>query len=251
MKPDISRLSTIAIEAGKAILSVYNGSSVDFGITFKEDSSPITIADRISNDIILKGLADLTPAVPVMSEEEKSIAYSNRKNWEYYWCVDPLDGTKEFIKRNGEFTVNIALIHRNRPILGIIYYPLAETLYIGDEQGGSRKITKGVLQPIKADTRTTEWIAAVSRSHAGEEEDAVLANYPVASTMSVGSSLKFCMIAEGKAHIYYRSGPTMEWDTAAGHAIAIYSGAKMTTPEGRPFLYNKESLLNGSFLCTI
>lgn len=251
MKPDTEQLLKIAVDAGKAILSVYNDPSADFGVTLKDDHSPLTIADKLSNDIIVRGLTTLYPSVPVLSEEEKEIPYKERKDREYYWCVDPLDGTKEFIKRNGEFTVNIALIHRNQPVLGVIYVPVYDTLYFGDAEHGSCKINNGVQHPIKAHTPDNEWTAVGSRSHAAEEEKEVLAKYPVVHSVTAGSSLKFCMIAEGKAHIYYRHGPTMEWDTAAGHAIAVFSGAKMTGPQGEPFLYNKASLLNGPFLCSV
>ncbi|TQM50600.1 3'(2'),5'-bisphosphate nucleotidase [Arcticibacter tournemirensis] len=249
MKIDIDKLLSLAKEAGNAILDVYNGPLQNFDITLKDDKSPLTMADRISHEIILKGLKKIKPSFPVLSEEGSNIPYEVRKNWDYYWCVDPLDGTKEFISRNGEFTVNIALIHDGHPILGVIYIPVQDTLYYGEPETGSWKISNGVPEQIKADSGASAWISVGSRSHSSPEEEAFLSAFPIVNSVSAGSSLKFCMIAEGKAHVYYRKGPTMEWDTAAGHAIATLAGAAMTTPEGNPFKYNKPSLLNGSFLC--
>lgn len=249
---DLTVLNDIAKEAGAGILTVYNQSPENMGETFKAAQSPLTVADSLSHDIIFKQLTALTPHIPIISEEDKDIPYNTRKSWEYFWCVDPLDGTKEFIKHNGEFTVNIALIHKNVPVLGIIYIPVAGSLYYGGANIGSWKQTpNGVTTQLHADVNSTSWIAAGSRSHAAPEETAVLSGYPVKETIIAGSSLKFCLIAEGKAHIYYRHGPTMEWDTAAGQAIATFSGAKMTMPNGEPFLYNKPSLLNSGFICKV
>jgi 3'(2'), 5'-bisphosphate nucleotidase len=246
---ELAALLLLAKEAGAGILSVYD---TQIEVTLKDDLSPLTLADKVSHDIITEGLAALTPGIPVISEEGKDVPYEVRKDWEYYWCVDPLDGTKEFIKRNGEFTVNIALMHNNIPVLGIIYVPVAGDLYYGGADIGSwKQIASGEKNQIYADVKATDWISVGSRSHASAEETELLARYPVSATISIGSSIKFCLVAEGKAHIYYRHGPTMEWDTAAGQAIAVYSGAIMTRPDGRPFEYNKPSLLNGSFLVKV
>ena len=246
---DLDKLNGIAKEAGKQILSIYNLLPEDMKVTLKDDQSPLTAADSLSHEIIFKQLTALTPHIPIISEEGKDIPYDTRKNWEYFWCVDPLDGTKEFIKHNGEFTVNIALINKNVPVLGIIYIPVTQELFYGGESIGAWKETAdGTITRLYADKTSTEWIAAGSRSHASPEETALLSLYPIKETIAVGSSLKFCLIAEGRAHIYYRHGPTMEWDTAAGQAIATYSGAIMTSPHGEPFLYNKPSLLNSGFL---
>ena len=248
---DINIILGIAVEAGKAILSVYDNEE-DFEVSTKSDSSPLTKADRIANDIICSELKKQYPTIPILSEEGKSIPYEERKNWELYWCVDPLDGTKEFIKRNGEFTVNIALIYKNAPILGVIYIPVQNLLYYGNEASGSWKQIPGEApQKINAVKKTDNWTAAVSRSHADGEEKAILAAYPIVDFIAVGSSLKFCLLAEGKAQIYLRTGPTMEWDTAAGHAIILFSGCHMFTLSGQPMLYNKMSLLNEGFLCKI
>ncbi len=239
-------LLLLAKEAGEGILKIY---TAGFEVVLKEDHSPLTLADQISHDIIVKGLEALTPRIPVISEEGKDTPYETRKDWEAYWCVDPLDGTKEFVKRNGEFTVNIALMYHNEPVFGVIYVPVTGELYYGGEGIGSwKEDAAGNKKQIYADKQSEEWIAVGSKSHASHDEANLLKQYNVQSTTAIGSSLKFCLIAEGKAHIYYRQGPTMEWDTAAGQAIAVYSGAIMTDANGEPFKYNKPSLLNGSFL---
>ncbi|WP_256011466.1 3'(2'),5'-bisphosphate nucleotidase CysQ [Desertivirga xinjiangensis] len=251
MKPEIKPILKIAVEAGKAIMSVYGDEEAFSAVTYKEDSSPLTVADKLSHNIIAKGLSALYPDIPVLSEEGSDIEFQLRKDWEYYWCVDPLDGTKEFINRNGEFTVNIALIHRNHPVLGVIYIPCQNLLYYADASGCFKQTPQKEPIPIKADLKAQAWIALGSRSHSDTTENDFLRAYPVTGLLSAGSSLKFCLIAEGKAHIYYRKGPTMEWDTAAGHAIALSSGAIFTNSDGTPFLYNKPSLKNGSFVCQI
>ncbi len=248
----VDRVLDIAVEAGKAILTVYNDPKQDFHITHKADSSPLTAADKISHEIIFEGLTKLYPQITILSEEGKDIPYKERKNWEYYWCVDPLDGTKEFIKRNGEFTVNIALIRNNVPVFGVIYIPTQNLLYYGDKATGSWKQTPGQTPiQIKADTSASDWIAVGSRSHSDADENLVLGKYPIVDFIAIGSSIKFCLIAEGKAHIYFRKGPTMEWDTAAGQAIANFSGCTVETLSGQPLPYNKPSLLNDSFLCKV
>ena len=247
----IKKVLPVAEKAGKAILDIYN-SGDKIHVSVKADHTPLTIADKQSNTIITEGLTAIFPAIPILSEEGASVPYETRKNWEYYWCVDPLDGTKEFINRRDDFTVNIALMYNNHPVLGIIYAPVYHALYYGSVPTGCW-LKKDDKQPeqLFADTAAKEWTAVGSRSHASEEEQALLAAYPVSKTIAAGSSLKFCRIAEGSAHIYYRYGPTMEWDTAAGHAIAESSGAVMTAGEGTPFLYNKTSLLNGAFICKV
>jgi 3'(2'), 5'-bisphosphate nucleotidase len=249
---NIDPILDIAVAAGHAIMAIYNDPAMDFNITFKGDSSPLTIADKVAHDIIYNGLIKLHPAIPVISEEGKNTPYEERKNWDHYWCVDPLDGTKEFIKRNGEFTVNIALIHNNVPVLGVIYIPAQNLLYYADSVSGSWKKTPGgKAMQIKADKRSADWIAVGSRSHSDSDENDLLKQYPVVEFIAIGSSIKFCLIAEGKAHIYYRKGPTMEWDTAAGQAIANFSGSTVEMLSGQPFLYNKPSMLNDSFLCKV
>lgn len=247
---DINELLSIAREAGAAILKIYNDPEKSDTVTYKSDESPLTLADEASNEVIMKRLKAYFPEIPVLSEEGRDISFAERKNWAHFWCVDPLDGTKEFVKRNGEFTVNIALIHKNEPFLGVIYMPVTNVMYYGSEADGAWKIdANGIKTPLKTDKRSDNWTAVGSRTHSSPEEAELLSRYPVVKSVSVGSSLKFCLLAEGLAHIYFRQGPTMEWDTAAGQAILTHSGGRVTKPEGTPFLYNKESLLNGSFLC--
>lgn len=242
---DINALLDITIEAGDRILEVYN--SDDFGINKKQDDSPLTIADRESHRIIVKRMAELFPDLPLLSEEGKDIPYERRKDWENFWLVDPLDGTKEFIKKNGEFTVNIALIHDNRPVIGIIFAPALGTCYYATDTTGAFKMKTGENPRKIKVNRNTEGglIAVTSRSHSSEDEKKVLSNFDITESISVGSSLKFCMVAEGRAHVYYRHGPTWEWDTASGHAIAEQAGASISG-----LSYNKEVMKNGSFLIT-
>lgn len=247
----IEQILPVVEQAGEAILAIYH-SGDKIHVSVKEDKSPLTLADKESNRIITEGLTKQFPNIPILSEEGATVPYEVRKNWEYYWCVDPLDGTKEFIYRRDDFTVNIALMHRDHPILGFIYAPAYYALYYGSRETGSwLKKGNGSWQQLHVDKQSKEWTAIGSRSHASEEEQVVLAAYPVTKTIAAGSSLKFCRVAEGAAHIYYRHGPTMEWDTAAGQIIAESSGATMTAADGLPFLYNKPSLLNGGFICRV
>ncbi|MFT3703699.1 MAG: 3'(2'),5'-bisphosphate nucleotidase CysQ [Agriterribacter sp.] len=247
----IEQVCITAVAAGKAILKIYH-SGEKIHVSLKKDHSPLTIADKTAHDIIADGLEKIDPAIPVLSEEGADIPYETRRHWEYFWCVDPLDGTKEFIYRTDEFTVNIALIHLQKTVLGVIYVPAFDTLYYGSAITGSyRRKGEGAWEKLMVDSSVTEWTAIGSRSHASDEEKDVLSKYPVTNTIAAGSSLKFCRIAEGAAQIYYRHGPTMEWDTAAGQAIAENSGAIMTRPDGAPFEYNKISLLNSGFICKV
>lgn len=251
MRIDLNDVGIIAANAGKAIMDIYTNPDIQAVFSYKEDNSPLTLADAESHRIIMNGLSAIRPQLPVLSEEGIDIPYDERKHWEYYWCVDPLDGTKEFLKRNGEFTVNIALIYKNIPVAGIIYVPATGDLYMGSAQGSFKKNVDGVVTSLQINKKNTEWTAVGSRSHTLPEEMAFLQKYPVANVLNAGSSLKFCLVAEGKAQIYYRHGPTMEWDTAAGHAIAVNSGASVTLTDGSPFLYNKASLKNNSFVCKV
>lgn len=248
---DLSALLTIARKAGDAILSVYNSTTDAVDVTYKEDQSPLTQADALSHAVIVQALTLLTPAIPIMSEEGSDIPYETRQHWPTYWCVDPLDGTKEFIKRNGEFTVNIALIHQQQTILGVIYQPVGDLMYLGGKGIGSYRIVSenATWEPIHTHVSEAHIVAVGSRTHSDPEEQKMLDALHVKEFIAAGSSLKFCMIAAGNAQVYYRHGPTMEWDTAAGQAIAEASGASMTTADGAPFSYNKPVLRNGSFLC--
>ena len=246
----ISDIISISIEAGKAIMEVYADES-KFNIDFKSDDSPLTAADTLANYIIVERLSTLYPEIPVISEEIESMPYEQRKDWTSFFLVDPLDGTKEFIKRNGEFTVNIALIENGVPLLGVIYVPVTEVVYAGEVGKGSFK-QKGEESVRLESVCTKELKTAVgSRSHESSEEKLVLDRFDVKDKISIGSSLKFCLIAEGSAHVYYRFGPTMEWDVAAGHAILRATGGEVFKGDEMKevFTYNKADLRNGSFLC--
>jgi len=245
---DIIAINDIAVEAGEKILDIYHNADLSKIVDYKSDNSPLTLADNESHKIIVRKLEELFPEIPWISEEGKNIAYNTRKQWEKFWLIDPLDGTKEFIKKNGEFTVNIALIEQGLPVLGVIYAPDKKWLYFGN-QNAYKKVGEEITS-ITVNNKKEDLTAAQSRSHASDEEAEVLSRYPVTKKIAIGSSLKLCMVAEGKADIYYRHGPTMEWDIAAGHAIVKAAGGELYYDEGnKPFTYNKESLRNGSFLC--
>lgn len=240
----------IAKRAGEKIIEIYNDTELSKIVDHKADNSPLTLADQASNKIIMEGLKSLDSNYPILSEEGTHASYEERKSWSSFWLVDPLDGTKEFINRNGEFTVNIAFIENGKPTFGVIYVPVTNVMYWGNADGAFIKKGDDPLQPLIVNNTTKNRIAVRSKSHASQEEEMVLAKYDVTNSISVGSSLKFCMVAEGRADVYYRHGPTMEWDIAAGQAILEAAGGKVfiETSE-KPFRFNKENLLNGSFLC--
>lgn len=236
-------------KAGEKIIDIYENS--DFDIEIKSDDSPLTKADKASNKIIESELETHFPEIPILSEEGKEIAFEERKDWKYFWLVDPLDGTKEFIKRNGEFTVNIALIENNKPVLGIIYVPVTNELYYGNVIDGSYKVfSDGTKKGIKVrgKNKKDKLIVVQSRSHSGEEEKEYYSQFDIEKTISRGSSLKICMVAEGEADLYFRGGPTWEWDTAAGHAILLGAGGKFTNKDGSKLVYNKEVIKNFGFI---
>jgi 3'(2'), 5'-bisphosphate nucleotidase len=241
-------LMAIAITAGEKIMDIYWHDDFHASIDFKADDSPLTKADQAAHHIINDGLVALWPDIPVLSEEGKGVDYAQRKGWTRFWLVDPLDGTKEFIKRNGQFTVNIALIDQGYPVLGIVYVPEQKALYWGDADG-ALKIVDGKEQAIHIKSSETKRIAVGSRSHSAQEEEDVMVKYKIEDTIAIGSSLKFCMVAEGIADLYYRHGPTMEWDTAAGQAVVEAAGGSVLFADGTRFKYNKENLLNSSFYC--
>ncbi|MTI39822.1 3'(2'),5'-bisphosphate nucleotidase CysQ [Fulvivirga lutimaris] len=237
-------------KAGEAIMNIYNDPNQSSVVDFKSDDSPLTLADEASHNVIVKGLIELHPDVPIISEEGENLDYQIRKEYNRYWLVDPLDGTKEFINRNGEFTVNIALIENGRAVAGFVFAPYLDELYYGIEEVGAFKISGNSKLILKVNNSETKRVAVRSKSHPSVEEESVLKQYNVVDSISVGSSLKFCMVAEGKADVYYRFGPTMEWDTAAGHAVVNAAGGKVLKNTGpEEFIYNKENLLNSSFLC--
>ena len=238
----------LARSAGDAILEVY---ATDFDVQAKDDDSPLTQADMASHRVIDAGLRDLTPKIPIISEESGLASYEVRSKWPMYWLIDPLDGTKEFINRNGEFTVNIALIDGNQPVLGVVHVPVSGKTYTGCEgvgaavregDGGSRSI--GV-----ASTSASPLRVVGSRSHRGASLDTYLKRLGAIEMLPMGSSLKFCVVAEGDADIYPRLGPTSEWDTAAAQAVVEQAGGAVLELDGQPLAYNaKEDILNPHFL---
>ena len=244
---NIEDIKSVALEAGDAIMEIYNK---DFSIEYKDDKSPLTQADLKSNEIICNKLQKLYPNIPIMSEENKQTEYEIRKNWEYYWCIDPIDGTKEFIKKNDEFTVNIALIHNNTPVLGVVYAPAIHEMYSAKKGEGS--FLNGQKLPLKTNENTTQKLYVVaSKSHLSQETQEFIdaLDTKEIEQVSRGSSLKLCMVASGEADIYPRLAPTMEWDTAAADAIVRETG-KMTYQfqKYKPMVYNKENLLNPWFI---
>jgi len=249
---NIKKIENIAKKAGSAVMEIY---SSDFEVEYKDDKSPLTIADKRANEIICSALTKLYPDIPILSEENRAIPYEDRKDWDYYWCIDPIDGTKEFIKRNGEFTINIALIH-NRPIAGVVYAPAIDILYSAMEGKGAYR--NEVKLPIEINNQPQKYLRVVaSKSHLSTETqeyiDRLSKTTQNIEQVSKGSSLKLCMVAEGSADIYPRMAPTMEWDTAAADAIVRESGAmtyrlnEKCEIEGE-LLYNKENLLNPWFV---
>lgn len=245
---DIVRVRDLILEAGKAILEVYR--TPDFQVTSKEDRSPLTLADSRSHEILSRGLRSLYPQIPLLSEEGKEIPHSVRRQWSLFWLVDPLDGTKEFIKRNDEFTINVALVEDRKPVLGFIYLPVFEVLYLGDIRQGCWEIRRDRRRSLKVSPLQGEGPVRVvkSRSHPSPQVEELISLLPSHQAMDRGSALKFCALASGEADFYPRLGPTWEWDTGAGHAIVQAAGGVMVDPFGNPLLYNKPELLNGPFL---
>lgn len=238
----------LARAAGLNILKIY---AQDFSVEHKDDRSPLTEADMAAHHTITAGLHSLTPGLPILSEEEAAIPYAERSKWRTYWLVDPLDGTREFIKRNGEFTVNIALITDQQPVLGVIYVPVSGVCYYASHGGGAYRQDPGAAaQPIQVRPWQGGHITvAGSRSHRDERFGRFLDQFDDHAIISMGSSLKSCLVAEGKADIYVRLGPTSEWDTAAAQSIVEEAGGKLLDVAVRPLRYNtKESLLNPYFI---
>jgi 3'(2'), 5'-bisphosphate nucleotidase len=239
----------LARQAGKAIMAVYG--DVNPAYPDKPDSSPLTKADLVSHDLIVSGLARLSPDWPVLSEESEEIIFDQRSSWQYFWLVDPLDGTKEFQRHNSEFTVNIALIARSTPILGIVYAPAIEKMYFAAKGGGAFRADGETTSEIQAKGRGDGVTrVVVSRSHLSNEEnlDKFIGATEKCEFIRMGSSLKFCLVAEGTADIYLRTGPTMEWDTAAAECILVEAGGAITNLHGDPMEYNKPILRNPAFV---
>ncbi len=246
---NIQKVIEIAREAGEAIMEIYKKG--DFGVEAKSDNSPLTIADLAASEIILRGLRENFPEIPIMSEEEEDDPYEERKNWTKFWCVDPLDGTKEFIKRNGEFTVNIALVEDGVPLAGVVYAPALEEVYWSDGERSWKEVD-GEVEEMVVSKPKDKFILVGSRSHQTPDLLAFMEEkkneFKEVYLVSKGSSLKMCMVADGTAHAYFRGGPTMEWDTASGHAVVRTAGANLTQIDGSKFEYNKENLLNPGFV---
>lgn len=241
----------IAANAGHSILQIYNESE-DIQFSKKDDNSPLTIADKTANTIICAGLEKLDPLFPIISEENKEIPYEERKDFETFWQVDPLDGTKEFIKRNGEFTVNIALVHQQRPILGVVYTPCTGEMFYAYKEGGAFLSKGEENKRIKSNAFTLDEKGlrmVCSRSHLNEETRTYVEKFDKPELVAKGSSLKFMILAEGKADIYPRLAPTMEWDTCAAQIILEEAGgAVIDQNTNKPLVYNKEVLLNPHFI---
>ena len=247
----IDEVVEIARKAGEKIMEIYEK---DFEIEYKVDKSPLTEADHASNRIICERLKKITPDIPILSEESNAVDYDIRKQWKNVWIVDPLDGTKEFIKRNGEFTVNIALVEEDTPVMGVVHLPAKGITYFADENGSYKKTGKKkatMLSPRNAEKSCLRVVA--SRSHLNDQTKEFIEKkkrqYDGVEVVQAGSSLKICLIAEGSADIYPRLAPTMEWDTAAAHAIVKYAGKNIYEyNKGEKLRYNKKKLTNPSFI---
>lgn len=245
----LAPLLDIARSASEQIMRIYR---TDFTVDVKADKSPVTEADLAAHRVIAADLKRITPDIPLLSEESADISWAERRRWDSYWLVDPLDGTKEFISKNGEFTVNIALVQGGRPVVGVVHVPATGMSWYGCAGVGAfRRDQDGQASPIRVRRlipgKPVKVVA--SRSHRGELLDGYLAKLGSHETVSRGSSLKFCLVAEGTADVYPRLGPTSEWDTAAGHAVLLAAGGQVMVVDGSPLAYNaKESLLNPHFI---
>jgi 3'(2'), 5'-bisphosphate nucleotidase len=244
----LKAVAAVARAAGAAIMEIYRR---DITVEMKGDDSPLTQADLASHEVINKRLLQHFPDIPILSEEGATIPFGERKQWQRFWLVDPLDGTKEFIKRNGEFTVNIALIEQGRPVVGVVFVPALDTMYAGAVGHGAWR-QQGESDFVSISARkcslSAPLVVVQSRSHPSPDVDQFLRNLTVQEAISVGSSLKFCVVAEGRADLYPRLGPTMEWDTAAGHAVVQSAGGIVADISGNELCYNKENLLNSFFI---
>lgn len=244
-------LMTIARHAGAAIMEIYE-SDADFGVEAKSDDSPLTKADRAANTVICDALEKMPNPFPIVSEENKAIAYETRKDYPYYWLVDPLDGTKEFIKKNGEFTVNIALIHEQRAVLGVVYAPAIDEMYWAAKGEGAFLIQNNEKQRLTASyfgMKDEKLRVVCSRSHLNEGTQKFVDDLTNPELVAKGSSLKFLILASGNAELYPRLAPTMEWDTAAAQIVLEEAGGKVLQADtDTPLLYNKENLLNPHFI---
>ncbi|MEA1917907.1 MAG: 3'(2'),5'-bisphosphate nucleotidase CysQ [Campylobacterota bacterium] len=245
---DLKKIEQIAVEAGEAILEIYNE---EFEVNFKDDNSPLTKADLKSNEIICEALKKLYPTIEIMSEEDDETQYEVRKCWKSYWCIDPLDGTKEFVKRNGEFTVNIALMQDNRPVLGVVYAPVLKDMYSAKKGVGAFKNGIQIVQNSSLHVRD-KYVVVASNSHMNDETKKYIEELKKTKDVelvNIGSSLKFCLVAEGVADEYPRFAPTMEWDSAAAHSVLLECGKNIISVfDNEELKYNKKSLVNSGFI---
>ena len=248
LKNLVNPVVALAIEAGRAILEVY---ATEFDVQEKDDHSPLTRADMASHAIIVAGLERLTPEIPIISEESGLPDFETRGRWRRYWLIDPLDGTREFVSRNGEFTVNIAMIEDRSPVFGVVHVPVGGDTYIGCHGVGAerRSATGEAAKLAVAESSATPVRVVGSRSHRGASLDSFLEALGEHVMRPVGSSLKFCLVAEGRADVYPRLGPTSEWDTAAAQAVVVEAGGAVLTLDGKPLTYNsKAEILNPHFV---
>lgn len=243
--PDVIK---VADEASEKVFHIYQS---DFSVDYKEDSSPITAADIASHEIIVRGLRNISQDIPVLSEEGKDIPWEERRQWRRFWLVDPVDGTKDFTQRTGEFTVNIAMIEDGQPVMGVVIAPALKEAYWGVVGEGAHKRDRtGKVHRIRvADPKDSKRVVA-SKNHLNEETSSFIDKLGNHELIQAGSSLKFCRIAEGHADIYPRLGPTSEWDTAAAQAVLVAAGGSVNTLDGKPLRYGKEDILNPNFVAS-
>ncbi len=241
----------LAVKAGLRIKDIYNSKEYLSSVSRKSDNSPLTVADLAADKIIASGLSDLYPDVPIISEERPAPPYEERRSWDRFWLVDPLDGTEDFLQRTGDFTVNIALIEHNKPVLGVIYLPLQEILYFADPSGSFKQLPGREPQRIqvKSGTAFNELRAVESKVHLKDSEKQFLKKNCIKHCQQVGSAIKFCLVAEGTADVYYQGGYNWEWDTAAGQAIVERAGGVVVISNLKPLRYNKPTLKNSAYLC--
>ncbi|AZT84545.1 3'(2'),5'-bisphosphate nucleotidase [Marinobacter sp. NP-4(2019)] len=243
--PDVIK---IADQASERVLHIYQS---DFKVDYKADQSPITAADLASHEVIVQGLRKLTPDTPILSEEGADIPWEERKHWRRFWLIDPIDGTRDFTQRTGEFTVNIALIEDGEPVLGVVTAPaLKEAFWGAKGEGAHKRDRSGKISPMHVVEAKAIKRVVASKNHLNDETKAFIEQVGEHELVQAGSSLKFCRLAEGRADLYPRLGPTCEWDTGAAHAVLVAAGGKVETLEGEPLRYGKEDLLNPFFIAT-
>jgi 3'(2'), 5'-bisphosphate nucleotidase len=251
MKDSVPHIIELLQRAGSIIMDIYALGESGAQVEWKSDNSPLTLADRESHEFLVQQLANIDSQIPIMSEESLQTDFELRRNWPRYWCLDPLDGTKEFIKRNGQFTINLALIEHSVPLLGFIHVPVTGYTYWALKGQGAFVHNGDTNVNIRASQKNDGWIAVSSSSHSTELDNTLLSKFPVTQYIKAGSALKFCYIASGVADVYHREGPTMEWDTAAGHILVEEAGATFEYLSENRVHYNKLDLRNPSFLVRI